>query len=126
MDQPLPATLPRIDFATPERMQAMHHGTPEGGERAVLTVVALYDDAGRTILLPEGWTGATPAELSVLAHEMVHHLQNLSGRRYACGAEREAEAYDAQGRWLALFGETLEGAFELNPLTLMVLSRCGP
>jgi hypothetical protein len=125
MGQPLPAALPRIDFAPSERMHALRFGPAEGSERASLKVVALYDDEGRTILLPEGWTGTTPAELSVLAHEMVHHLQNVSGRRYACGGEREAEAYDIQRRWLALFGATLEGSFELNPLTLMILTRCG-
>ena len=125
LGQPLPAELPRIDFAGPERMRALRYGPANGDRHATLDVVALYDDAARTILLPEGWTGATPAELSVLAHEMVHHLQNVSDRGFACNGEREAEAYAVQGRWLELFGETLEGSFELNPLTLLVLTRCG-
>jgi hypothetical protein len=37
---------------------------------------AVYDDRTRTIFLPDTWTGETPADLSVLVHEMVHHLQN--------------------------------------------------
>jgi hypothetical protein len=41
-------------------------------------VVALYNDQTRTIYLSDKWAGATPAELSVLVHEMVHHLQNES------------------------------------------------
>ena len=53
-------------------------------------VVAVYHDATRTIFLSDAWTGASPADLSVLVHEMVHHLQNLAGLRYECPAAREA------------------------------------
>jgi hypothetical protein len=118
---PLPA-LPEIAYATPERIHELRHGT---AEPAALDVVAIYDDEARTIRLPEGWTGGSPAEMSVLVHEMVHHAQNLSGRRFACPGEREAEAYMIQERWLALFGETLEGAFGIDPMTRLVLTRCG-
>ena len=41
-------------------------------------VEAVYDDRTRTIYLAEGWTGATPRETSILVHEAVHHLQNMS------------------------------------------------
>jgi hypothetical protein len=122
LDAPLPP-LPEIVHAAPERMQALRHG--HAAPPATLDVVALYDDEARTILLPEGWAGGSPAEMSVLVHEMVHHLQNVSGRRYACPAEREAEAYSVQERWLALFGETLEGAFAIDPMTRLLLTRCG-
>ena len=89
------------------------------------TLVALYDDATRTIYLAEGWTGATPRERSVLVHEMAHHVQNLAGPdATAAAAEREAEAYALQDRWLARSGETLETAFEIDALTLLVLTRC--
>jgi len=36
--------------------------------------LAFYNNVTKTIYLPEGWTGRTPAELSLLVHEMVHHL----------------------------------------------------
>jgi hypothetical protein len=45
-------------------------------------VVAVYNDTTKTIFLAEAWTGTTPAELSVLVHEMVHHLQNLGKLKY--------------------------------------------
>src|SRR5438105_9361968 len=38
-------------------------------------VIAAYDPLANTIYLPQGWSGSTTAELSVLVHEMVHHLQ---------------------------------------------------
>ena len=51
--------------------------------------VAIYDDSNRIIYLPLTWTGGTAAELSMLVHEMVHHLQNLGGLKYECPAARE-------------------------------------
>lgn len=87
-------------------------------------VVAVYDDPGRTIYLSDSWTGSTPAELSVLVHEMVHHLQSVSDVRFACPAEREVIAYRAQEAWLGLFGESLESAFGIDAATLLVGTVC--
>jgi hypothetical protein len=87
-------------------------------------VAAVYDDRGRTIYLSENWTGSTPAELSVLVHEMVHHLQSAAAMRFACPAEREVLAYRAQDAWLSLFGESLESAFDIDAATLLVGTVC--
>lgn len=87
-------------------------------------VVAAYDDASRTIYLARGWTGGTPAQLSVLVHEMVHHLQASADMRFACPAEREKLAYRAQDAWLGLFGMDLEGTFGVDPATLLVATVC--
>jgi len=87
-------------------------------------VVALYDDQTRTIYLSDKWAGTTPAELSVLVHEMVHHLQNQAGTAYECPAEREKLAYEAQDNWLRLFGRNLEAEFEINGLALLVSTSC--
>jgi hypothetical protein len=87
-------------------------------------VEAFYDDATRTIYLPQGWTGRSPAELSVLVHEMVHHVQNVAGLTYACREERERIAYAAQKQWLALFGRDLMREFEIDPMTLLVRTNC--
>jgi hypothetical protein len=89
-------------------------------------VVASYDDATRTIFLPETWTGETPAELSILVHEMVHHLQNVGGKSYPCPAAREKLAYAAQDAWLRLFGSDLASAFELDAMTLKLTTNCLP
>jgi hypothetical protein len=87
-------------------------------------VVALYNDQTRTIYLSDKWAGTTPAELSVLVHEMVHHLQNEAGISYECPAEREKLAYEAQDNWLRLFGRNLEQEFEINGLALLVSTSC--
>ena len=78
----------------------------------------------RTIYLAEGWTGLSHADLSVLVHEMVHHMQNLAGLKYHCPQEREKLAYAAQARWLALVGHSLEQDFELDGFSLLFKTRC--
>ena len=129
---------PVIEFVPPTMMASLRYkdvasDSWSGGEgsigdveagRGSSTIVAIYDDADRTIYLPETWTGATPTELSVLVHEMVHHLQNLAGMRFACPEAREKLAYAAQGDWLALFGRDLFTDFETDPFTLLVRTEC--
>ena len=61
-----------------------------------------YDSRSRTIYVPEGWNGSSPADMSVFVREMVHHLQNEGGTAYECKPQQFANA--VQGRWLALFG----------------------
>jgi hypothetical protein len=61
----------------------------------------------------------------VLIHEMVHHAQAEAGRRFACPAERERQAYDAQARWLAIFGSDISREFGIEKLFLLVATTCG-
>ena len=99
---------------------ANDHGTsPAQGD-----TVALYHDATQSIYLPEGWSGSTPAELSVLVHEMVYHFQNVLGLKHECPQEREKLAYIAQDRWLSLFGQSLSGDFALDPFSLFIKIAC--
>lgn len=72
------------------------------------------------IYLIEGWTGRTPADLSVLVHEMVHHFQYKLGLKHECPQDREKLAYAAQDRWLHLFGHSLESDFELDGFSVIV------
>ena len=131
----LPATdRPRVEFVPPARIAAFRYRgfvqQQAGGrdDRAMndagRETVAVYDDATQTIYLPDGWSGATPAELSLLVHEMVHHLQNRAQLKYECPQEREKLAYAAQDRWLGLFDRTLAAEFEIDPFSLLVRTRC--
>lgn len=87
-------------------------------------VVALYDSKLKTILLPEDWTGNSPADQSVLVHEMVHHLQNLSGIQFDCPSAREKMAYLAQAKWLERSGLSLEREFDVDMFTIVISSAC--
>jgi len=136
----LPANYdhPRLEFVSAAKMNAVQfHGrapsrpqAESSGEappaRAVSQreVEALYDDASRTIYLPEGWTGKTPVEVSVLVHEMVHHLQNVAGLKFDCPQAREKLAYAAQNEWLARSGRNLMDEFELDALTVLLRTKC--
>ncbi|AZO72938.1 MULTISPECIES: DUF6647 family protein [unclassified Mesorhizobium] len=125
-DLPPPSNPPTISWVPAERLSRLRfRGLPSdhwGGEKA--DILAVYDDDARTIYLPAGWNGRTPAELSILAHEMVHHLQNLAGLKFACPQEREQIAYEAQQRWLRLFGSDLAADFQIDGFMLLVLTNC--
>jgi hypothetical protein len=113
---------PKIERVPAAVISDLRYGAVSQQRRA--PVVAVYDDRARVIYLADGWTGATPAESSVLVHEMVHHLQHLSAMTYACAAAREELAYEAQARWLALFGRSLRSEFDLDPMSLKVATKC--
>ena len=124
--------LPRVALVPAAKINALYFGdkpSAEGMSRAANEtgrheIVSVYDDQSKTIYLPDGWTGSTPAELSVLVHEMVHHFQNAAGMKHECPQEREKLAYEAQDRWLGLFGRDLQTEFQIDPFTLLVNTRC--
>src|SRR6266404_416977 len=78
----------------------------------------------KTVLTGGIRTGTTPAEQSVLVHEMVHHLQNLGKVKFECPMAREKLAYMAQDQWLKRFGKDLETEFEVDMFTVLVSSSC--
>jgi hypothetical protein len=138
----LPATeaRPHVEFVSAARMADVRYSRlasnlPESA--AVVTdgsdppdyfrnVHAIYDDESGTIYLPTGWSANSPADVSMLVHEMVHHLQNVGGLRYGCPQMRERPAYRAQARWLDLFGTTLADEFGIDATTVLVRTNCMP
>lgn len=87
-------------------------------------VVATYDRDRGAILLADDWTGQSVEDISVLVHEMVHHMQVSAGMRYACPAEMEKLAYEAQDAWLKLFRSDLDRAFGIDDMTLLFATVC--
>jgi len=129
-DLPASDALPTVAFTTTAHMNALryrgllsHDQQRTAGSGS--DTVAIYDSASRTIYLPEGWRGATPAEMSVLVHEVVHHLQHAAKLPHACPEEREKLAYRAQERWLRRFDRTLSSEFGTDGFTLLVRTSCG-
>jgi hypothetical protein len=134
-DLPKSAERPAIVFESPADLARKRNGgftthrdtqrQPEARqESAEGDILALYSDARRTIYLSEDWTGTTDAEMSVLVHEMVHHLQNIAGLKYNCASEREKLAYQAQSAWLRQSDKSLESEFDIDGMTLIVRSNC--
>ena len=131
----LPATdsHPNIKIVSPEKIVSLRYGSllsNVASERAAQIksiasdTVAIYVDAERAIYLSDSWTDGNISYLSVLVHEMVHHMQNSAGLKYACTQEREKLAYMAQERWLGLFGRSLEQDFALDAFSLFPKTRC--
>lgn len=118
---------PRIVLAPPNRMAALRYRDvpsdrwPSGSNP---DVIAVYDDDAGIIYLPNTWSGKTSADISVLVHEIVHHMQNQAHTKFACDEDREKMAFAAQERWLELSGEDLMTAFGIDPLTLLVRTNC--
>jgi len=133
-DLPYAAEPPRLEKVAPLRLYQLRHraflgsqsvggtATPQPGYQR--EVVAVYDDKERTVYLPESWTGDTIAEQSILVHEMVHHLQNLAGMKFACAGEREKPAYLAQDKFLRQHGLSLENEFDVDMFTVVATSAC--
>jgi predicted transglutaminase-like cysteine proteinase len=124
---------PQVRFLPQEEIAAMHlanlaperwNYTAADGSRD--KVVSAYSTLSRTILLQDTWIGKNPAELSILVHEMVHHLQTVGGRKYECAATREKAAYEAQALALAQFGRTLKEEFGIDEMTLLARTTCSP
>src|SRR5918994_1008381 len=84
-DLPSTQDLPRIEFVPHSKIvELRYHGLTRPQSSDAMTPdtdarepVAMYMNTSKTIYLREGWSGSTPAELSVLVHELVHHLQNV-------------------------------------------------
>lgn len=125
--------LPRIVQVARAQISAMRYGPILSGvpqeslsasDEDQLTTLAIYLDNERTIYLTEEFNGSTPAELSILVHEMVHHVQNGQALRYECPQAREKPAYLAQQRWLQQFGQDLSSEFQMDSMTFLLKSAC--
>jgi hypothetical protein len=133
-DLPTTQDRPNIQFAAKAEMTRMRVADrvhwqgfsqdAEVGQMSDRAVVAIYDTASKTVFLPDGWVGKSPADQSVLVHELVHHLQNMAKLKFECPAAREKAAYLAQDKWLARFGKRLEDEFEVDMFTIVVSSAC--
>jgi hypothetical protein len=138
-DLPANFPLPTIKLVPPQEVTFLRYGAFTATQQREIAnqeqqtsavpnrrqAVAVYDDLNETIVLPENWKGDTAAELSVLVHEMVHHLQKKNHLKYECPGAREEIAYKVQEKWLSLFGRDLASEFQIDPFTLKVSTTCG-
>ena len=121
-DLPVRDDHPAIQLVPSEQLAMLRYGAIAGANAN--EPIAVYDDRAKTIYLSENWTGATAADISALVHELVHHLQNATGLSYQCPGAREALAYEAQEKWLSLFGTNLLAQFDIDPMTLKLRTAC--
>lgn len=114
--------LPRVQLQSAQALSDLRYRNIGAQRRH--EVAGLYVDFTRTIHLSDNWDSRSVIDVSVLVHELVHHLQNVAGLTYACAAEREKLAYQAQDQWLAMFGHSLESDFQIDAMTLKLNTEC--
>lgn len=112
---PTLAAAPRFVFLPP---QTIRHGFSQSsmGYSSETSSVRAAQSRGM-IYLPD--TFQLGRDDYILLHELVHHLQDESGRRFECLATREREAYRLQAEFV---DET--GAGEKPNDMFMLLLRC--
>jgi len=123
-DLPANYDLPNIAPLPAIQIEGVHYGADNSNN--LRKIEAAYDAVTKTILLPAIWAAKTPKDLSLVVHEMVHHLQNQAGMKFECAQAGEKQAYAAQDAWLNLFGLNLSSAFEIDPFTLKISTQCLP
>ena len=82
-------------------------------------MLGAYDLANTRVFLVRPWSAEDKRQVSVLLHELVHHVQFLN-RDFECLQAAEWEAYQLQAKWLA--GRGVEPGFDW--LHIYFLSRC--
>lgn len=115
-------SAPRVRFLEQRQVAALRYGRADVTD--VDDVVAVYEPLTRTIVLPETWNAGDPADMSVLVHEIVHHLQRESRALHRCPEEGEEMAYAAQEHWLGQFGLSLEESFGIDAFSLKMRTSC--
>jgi len=121
----LPANYdhPSVAFLPTSAIAQVRYGSHEKANNAP-AVIAVYDTGKQVILLSDGWSAISPADVSVLVHEMVHHLQTKAGLKYNCNEAREAMAYAAQAKWLGQSGTDMDREFGIDSFTIKVRTSC--
>ena len=91
------------------------------------TICGVYDSDIQTIFLPDGHCPGDLLDQSILLHELVHHVQVVTGMEYPCPPARERLAYELQARWLQEMGVEDPYTFmQVNEFTIFIRSLCGP
>lgn len=122
---PAPDDHPKVHYVMPPRLAALRYGAPAGSNEEP-QIMGAYDGHSKTIFLRADWDSRSSLDVSVLVHELVHYMQDRASADFECAGAREAQAYAAQQRWLALYGTDLERAFGIDAMTLKIRTSCWP
>jgi hypothetical protein len=106
---------PTFVFLSPDRIRHAFSGSALGYRSETSSVRAAQTNG--TIYLPE--TFLLGRDDYILVHELVHHLQDESGKQFECLAAREREAYVLQTNFVQQ-----HGTGEVPNDMYMLLLRC--
>lgn len=114
---------PNVAYVSYETLHYMQFADKVPFDKNKRMVDALYVFEQETIYLPTGFVPDSPTKLAILVHELVHHIQTLSGRSWPCVAAMELEAYILQEKFLHSMGLVLED-MGTNWLFVAMVSTC--
>lgn len=125
---PVPTTTPTIIAADRCEIERLYFDDPNRECSDVMSIVAVYDHRIEAMFLPDTWAPDQLYDISVLLHELVHHMQAAAGitaETVGCvGAEIEKPAYDAQIAFLRAAGVKPLETMGINDLSYMMLTMC--
>ncbi len=107
---------PRFVFLSPEAIRHSFSGSSSMGYADQSSTVQAAQTRG-TIYLPVSFT--LGRDDYILVHELVHHLQDESGKAFSCLAAREREAYAIQTTFVQE-----SGSGEMPNDMFMLMLRC--
>lgn len=96
------ASMPAV-YASRARMVA-RIGDPQRQSAQQASIARALYVPGEVVIDDEFWDDHDTRTISFLVHELVHHVQYVSGRPYPCANAKEWEAYMLQNQWLAEHG----------------------
>jgi hypothetical protein len=123
LELPVPAELPVIVRKDHCGLQAIAYPDapcPEAGQG----VLALYGPG--VMWLRDDWSANSLKDVSILLHELVHHMQHHAGvPETPCAAEAvEKPAYDVQFAFLEAAGVDPYETIGINALMLIFVTNC--
>jgi hypothetical protein len=119
-----PIETPRIAYAD---YQAMVEVVSPGCEAEECpNVLAYYNHDTDTIVLSDWWSQRSLRDVSILAHELVHYMQDMQGINMTAvqcpGYELEGPAYRAQIAFLEAAGVDAKELLGVNDLWLFMMT----
>ena len=127
---------PKIEYIeSPHRMFILANGCDIRPEEPICKtfksgnskVLGLYNNITRTVLLNKDFWPYGTRDQSILLHELVHHMQFSTDRKYyakLCTGLIEKEAFDIQEKWLVKWKSSLQEAIRLGPLYRYFITQC--
>jgi hypothetical protein len=119
-----PPPPPAVLFVPQEVMDERVY---EEGDHGGTFACGLYYHETQSIWLPDDCRVDDLFHQSTLLHELVHHVQTVTGMEYPCLAAREPLAYDLQAQWLQEQGvEDPYAMLGVDKFTILIRSICWP
>jgi hypothetical protein len=103
VEQETHVTIKAMPITTASSLRLKNALGLQGVQRARAAAAYL---PGQIVISNVIWDPESVIAQSYIVHEMVHHAQLLSRKKYECHAAKEREAYMLQNKWLAEHDES--------------------